>query len=158
MSSQTTDTPGTTKPPTRDQDRSGATFQTYPINQIFANRRFRDFRSRSRPHPAQARSKARHFPGCYQGGRPPRFSAPGCLTRGDSEDITRPRPPAQITPIPTKTPANTGQTPPPRLETKQNPPKTAQVKPVTRPSPHQGLRSATHAHHRRRTLNPTRGK
>jgi hypothetical protein len=61
LSSQTTDTPGTTKPHTRGQDRSGATFQTYPINRIFANQRFRDFRSKSRPHPAQGTLRSAPF-------------------------------------------------------------------------------------------------
>src|SRR3954452_455890 len=40
LSSQTTDTPGTTQ--TNIQDRSGATFQTYPTPPGFANPRFRD--------------------------------------------------------------------------------------------------------------------
>ncbi|HSU48548.1 MAG TPA: hypothetical protein VLJ40_16740, partial [Arthrobacter sp.] len=39
LSSQTTDTPGTTQ--TNVQDRSGATFQTYPINHPDANPSFR---------------------------------------------------------------------------------------------------------------------
>jgi hypothetical protein len=42
LSSQTTDTPGTTTTNTV-KDRSGATFQTYPVSRSFANRRFRDF-------------------------------------------------------------------------------------------------------------------
>ena len=43
MSSQTTDTPGTTTSNYSAVDRSGATFQTYPVSRSFANRRFRDF-------------------------------------------------------------------------------------------------------------------
>ncbi|WP_364403729.1 hypothetical protein, partial [Pseudarthrobacter sp. LMD1-1-1.1] len=39
LSSQTTDTPGTTQ--TNVQDRSGATFQTYPIPASEANPSFR---------------------------------------------------------------------------------------------------------------------
>src|SRR6476469_11094430 len=38
LSSQTTDTPGTTQ--TNVQDRSGATFQTYPLASSESNRRF----------------------------------------------------------------------------------------------------------------------
>ena len=45
MSSQTTDTPGTTTT-ISVADRSGATFQTYPTPGSFANQRFRD----SQPH------------------------------------------------------------------------------------------------------------
>ncbi|MFJ6077805.1 hypothetical protein ACIQC0_05795, partial [Pseudarthrobacter sp. NPDC092419] len=37
LSSQTTDTPGTTQ--TNVQDRSGATFQTYPLASLLSNRR-----------------------------------------------------------------------------------------------------------------------
>ncbi|HSU48588.1 MAG TPA: hypothetical protein VLJ40_16945, partial [Arthrobacter sp.] len=37
LSSQTTDTPGTTQ--TNVQDRSGATFQTYPLTSCVSNRR-----------------------------------------------------------------------------------------------------------------------
>ncbi|WP_235509752.1 hypothetical protein, partial [Arthrobacter sp. Soil761] len=40
LSSQTTDTPGTTQ--TNVQARSGATFQTYPVPTSFANQRYRD--------------------------------------------------------------------------------------------------------------------
>ncbi len=46
LSSQTTDTPGTTTTSTA-VDRSGATFQTYPVSRSFANRRFRDFELRT---------------------------------------------------------------------------------------------------------------
>ena len=50
MSSQTTDTPGTTT--TSAVDRSGATSQTYPNPQSFANQRFRQPQPRERdPHP-----------------------------------------------------------------------------------------------------------
>ncbi|WP_205754036.1 hypothetical protein, partial [Arthrobacter nitrophenolicus] len=45
LSSQTTDTPGTTQ--TNVQDRSGATSQTYRLSKNFANQRFRD------PRPSQ---------------------------------------------------------------------------------------------------------
>jgi hypothetical protein len=39
LSSQTTDTPGTTTTTTRHVDRSGATFQTYPLASHLSNRR-----------------------------------------------------------------------------------------------------------------------
>jgi hypothetical protein len=52
LSSQTTDTPGTTQ--TNIQDRSGATFQTYRLSKNFANQRFRDPRP-SQPPPTSFR-------------------------------------------------------------------------------------------------------
>ena len=45
MSSQTTDTPGTTTTNISVADRSGATFQTYPILEVFANSHFCDLHS-----------------------------------------------------------------------------------------------------------------
>ncbi|WP_307052220.1 hypothetical protein, partial [Arthrobacter oryzae] len=42
LSSQTTDTPGTTTTNNSVADRSGATFQTYPVSRLKANQRFRD--------------------------------------------------------------------------------------------------------------------
>jgi len=113
-----------TKTPTGPQNRSGATFQTYPINRTFANQRFRDFRSKSRPHHHRHAQKRTIFQAVIKGGRPPQLSAPGCLTRGDSEDITRPQAPTQIHPHTTQNPANTRQTPPPKT---QNQPKTTKT-------------------------------
>ncbi|WP_307055883.1 hypothetical protein, partial [Arthrobacter bambusae] len=48
LSSQTTDTPGTTHTHQRAQTRSGATFQTYPNHHRFANQylnQFHDYNS-----------------------------------------------------------------------------------------------------------------
>ncbi|MGX1159092.1 hypothetical protein RKD54_000001, partial [Pseudarthrobacter sp. SLBN-100] len=63
LSSQTTDTPGTTQ--TNVQDRSGATFQTYPTTGSFANQRFRNYQLPTiSPHPnrhAQKRTISRPF-------------------------------------------------------------------------------------------------
>ena len=56
LSSQTTDTPGTTQ--TNVQDRSGATFQTYPTRRSLANQRFRDSRLQGRS-PARVRHTAK---------------------------------------------------------------------------------------------------
>jgi hypothetical protein len=53
LSSQTTDTPGTTQ--TNIQDRSGATFQTYPTAEYFANPLFSSCSIRDQPHRVKAR-------------------------------------------------------------------------------------------------------
>jgi hypothetical protein len=74
-------------------DRSGATFQTYPVSRSFANRRFRDFPAQAnRPHPYSARWKACHFQAVEEGGLSLFFRFSG----GDSENNTRPEPPRQI--------------------------------------------------------------
>ncbi|MDJ0460054.1 hypothetical protein PUN71_022855, partial [Arthrobacter sp. NQ7] len=57
LSSQTTDTPGTTQ--TNVQDRSGATFQTYPIPHPEANPSSQDFhRTEDRPTPIPSTLKS----------------------------------------------------------------------------------------------------
>ena len=75
------------------------------------------------------------FQAVIKGGRPPQFPAPGCLTRGDSEDITRPPAPTQIHPNTTQKPAKTAQTQAKQrhrpAKTTPKPQKPTPVKPVT---------------------------
>ena len=95
MSSQTTDTPGTTTTTIPVEDRSGATFQTYPVTRSFANQRFRDYQSHTTgPHPKSARKFANHFPGRLEGGRSLSFRFSG----GDSNYFTHQPDPEQIDP------------------------------------------------------------
>ena len=103
LSSQTTDTPGTTQ--TNVQDRSGATFQTYPIPRSFANPRSSGQSvKRTGPTRHQHAKKRTIFQAVIKGGWPLFFRFSG----GDSENNTRPQPPPQIgqkePPAPPKTP------------------------------------------------------
>ena len=110
MSSQTTDTPGTTT--TSAVDRSGATSQTYPITSSNANQRFRDSQHHQRgPRPQTARKTANHFQDVCQGvGR--YLSASAAATR---ITLHAPRTRHKSTPTPTPHPQK------PRHHTK-NPP------------------------------------
>ncbi|WP_307312546.1 hypothetical protein, partial [Pseudarthrobacter enclensis] len=84
LSSQTTDTPGTTQ--TNVQDRSGATFQTYPIPPGFANHVFRSHTVKNQPPPTTARHKSEPFSRPFKKGVwPLSFRISG----GDSENNTR---------------------------------------------------------------------
>ena len=130
MSSQTTDTTGTTHTP-QGPGSLRSNFPNLPEPPDLGKSTFPRFSDQASGPTHTARSKANHFSGCYQGGRPPQFSAPSCLTRGDSEDITRPPAPTQIHPHTPKNPANTGQTRPPKPKTTPKPPKQPPVKPVT---------------------------
>ena len=105
MSSQTTDTPGTTT--TSAVDRSGATSQTYPNPGAKANQRFRDPQLHKRePHPTPARKQAHHFQAVQKGvGR--NLSASAAATR---ITLHAPRTPHKSTPTPHPTPP---KTPPP---------------------------------------------
>ncbi|MFF1882968.1 hypothetical protein ACFVVC_16055 [Pseudarthrobacter sp. NPDC058196] len=65
LSSQTTDTPSTTQ--THVQDRSGATFQTYPIIRITANQRSRRFQVLTTSPAHQAHHEGEPFSGRSEG-------------------------------------------------------------------------------------------
>ena len=105
LSSQTTDTPGTTQ--TNVQDRSGATFQTYPTTGSFANQRFRDSSFQQSAPTRTGTPKSEPFPGhLKKGGWPQTFRISG----GDSENNTPPHPTPQIHPNTTPTPPKTPKT------------------------------------------------
>jgi hypothetical protein len=102
LSSQTTDTPDTTQ--TSVQDRSGATFQTYPTHPSFANQRFRDNQLRKISPTRTGTPKSEPFSRPFEeGGWPQTFRISG----GDSENNTRPHTNPQIHPNPTPTPPKT---------------------------------------------------
>ncbi|VXB87876.1 hypothetical protein ARTHRO9V_20181 [Arthrobacter sp. 9V] len=107
MSSQTTDTPGTTNP----QQEAGSlrsNFSNLPEQPDLCKSAFPRFPIEISAPPDAGTLRSVPFSGCYQGGWPPRFSAPGCLTRGDSEDITRPQARAQIDPNTIQKPRQSG--------------------------------------------------
>jgi hypothetical protein len=72
-------------------DRSGATFQTYPTREHFANQRFRHFAVQQMgPRPVSARHKSAVFQAVYQGvGR--YLSAPAAATRITLHTVDGPR-------------------------------------------------------------------
>ncbi|MHC6594834.1 hypothetical protein, partial [Arthrobacter sp. C152] len=69
LSSQTTDTPGTTQ--TNVKDRSGATFQTYRLSKNFANQRFRDPRPFQPSPPLFSALKSNQILAYFRGFWPP---------------------------------------------------------------------------------------
>jgi hypothetical protein len=94
LSSQTTDTPGTTQ--TNVQDRSGATFQTYPAPRPKANQRFRDPPAiKTIPTLAQHAKWRTIFQAVQKGIWPPPVTSTRWPPRGDLENNTPTPPPPQ---------------------------------------------------------------
>ncbi|MDP9937191.1 hypothetical protein J2T11_003562, partial [Paenarthrobacter nicotinovorans] len=113
------------------------------------------FQTRSpSPHPANARSKAHRFSGCHQGGWPPQFPAPSCLTRGDSEDITRPQHPTQIHPHTTQKPLKHKPNPPTPPQNHPKPSQNTAREPHHTNQPTQPPAVEHHPHERASTPNP----
>ncbi|WP_411374700.1 hypothetical protein ACLH0K_16980 [Arthrobacter sp. MPF02] len=99
LSSQTTDTPGTTQ--TNIQDRSGATFQTYPTHRNFANPHSCEPEFQKVSPTQTGALRARHFQAVISGVWPLFFRFSG----GDSENNTRPEARPQIqSPAPPRPP------------------------------------------------------
>jgi hypothetical protein len=80
LSSQTTDTPGTTQ--TKNvQDRSGATFQTYPTAEYFANPLFSSCSNRDQSPPGKGALASGPFFQAVQRGFGRYFSASAAATQ-----------------------------------------------------------------------------
>ena len=131
LSSQTTDTPGTTTTQIKGRDSLRSNFSNLPDHQPQCKPAYSPNPTQWKgPHPKNRRAIPHHFPGCSSGGRSLSFRFSG----GDSNNFTHEHRTTQIRPAGwprPKNPGNPGLSAPPRPKEPASGPKPVHVRSVT---------------------------